>query len=147
MNYISLFIKGIRLVDRKREISNAYKSRYEEWKKESLDKSGFFVIFNGFAEEEDPKTKKTLLQSISGGALKLYVFLGLKSNNYTGEVFYSIKSLANYFDTSERTINNWIHELEKELHLIYRIQFDYNKVSHTYLQIYSTPERNKNSQK
>ena len=130
-----------------RQIVRSYKNRYSDRKSESLNNSGFFVIFNGFSDEFDSTKKKSLLQNISGGALKLYVFLGLKADNTTGEVFYSIKTLAKYFNKNERTINNWMHELEKELHLIYRVQLDYNRVSHTYLQIYKTPERNQRSQR
>src|SRR5699024_924430 len=123
-----------------KQIADTYKTRYEHWKRESLDNSGFFVIFNGFSDEISAIDHKTLLQKISGGALKLFIFIGLKSNNYTGESYYSIKSLFKYFNVSERTINNWFRELEK-LNLIYRTQLEYGGVSHTYLQIYKTPDR------
>lgn len=121
-----------------------YKKRYESWKKNALNESGFFVIFNGFLEEKQNVSKKALLQEISGGALKLYIFLGIKSNNFTGESYYSIESIANYFGKSERTINNWIQELEK-LNLIFRVQLKYNGVSHTYLQTYKTSPREKHA--
>jgi len=122
-----------------KEIADLYRTRYNNWKKESLETSGFFVIFNGFSDIQD-HNGLTLLQKISGGALKLYIFLGIKSKNYTGESYYSIKSLSKYFKKSERTINNWLRELE-DLNLIYRIQLQYNDVSHTFLQIYETDDR------
>ena len=125
---------------KKKDFIAGYKKRYDSWKKKSLNESGFFVIFNGFSEEKRPLSHKALLQEISGGALKLYIFLGIKSDNFTGESFYSIKSIANYFGKSERTINNWFSELEK-LNLIYRAQLEYNGVSHTYLQTYRTGKR------
>ena len=127
---------------KKKDYIIGYKKRYEAWKKDALNQSGFFVIFNGFLEEKQNISNKALLQEISGGALKLYIFLGIKSNNFTGESYYSIKSISEYFNKSERTINNWIHELEK-LNLIYRAQLKYNGVSHTYLQTYKTGQREK----
>lgn len=128
-----------------KEIADLYRTRYHSWKKESLENSGFFVIFNGFADNKD-ENQQAILQKITGGALKLYIFLGIKSKNYTGESFYSIKSLAKYFGKSERTINNWFRELES-LNLIYKIQLQFNEVSHTFLQIYETNERNNKKNK
>jgi len=129
---------------KKKDFIAGYKKRYSSWKKKSLNESGFFVIFNGFLDEKKPLSHKALLQEISGGALKLYIFLGIKSDNFTGESYYSIKSIANYFGKSERTINNWFNELEK-LNLIYRAQLEYNGVSHTYLQTYKTGNRERKS--
>ena len=104
------------------------KRNYNNWKKDSLDSKGFFVIFNGFLE-------KDYLSEISGGALKLYVYLGIHSNNATGESFYKIKSISDYFDVSERTVSNWFRELIK-LRLIERYQMELNGVSYTYLNVY-----------
>jgi len=104
------------------------KNIYKEWKKVSLDNKGFFIIFNGFLDNG-------ILRDITGGALKLYVYLGIKSDNSTGESFYTIAKMAEYFEVSERTIANWLKELEK-LHLIIRYQLKFNGVSHTYLNIY-----------
>lgn len=104
------------------------RKNYEVWKTNSLENAGFFIIFNGFLEQR-------ILKKISGNALKLYVFLGIKADNYTGESYYSIASMAKYFGKSERTINNWLNELD-QLNLIRRVQFQHNKVSHTFLQPY-----------
>lgn len=108
----------------------AYRQKYNYslWKKDSLDSKGFFVIFNGFLENGH-------LRRISGGALKLYVFLGIKSDNFTGESYYSLESIANYFEVSTRTISNWFLELEQRK-LIVRYQLEFNGVSHTYLNTY-----------
>lgn len=106
------------------------RKNYQQWKKESLNSKGFFVVFNGFLEGN-------ILKKISGGALKLYMFLGINSNNLTGESFYTVKQMSEYFETSERTISNWIKELEKN-NLIIRIQFKYNGVTHTFLNPYKT---------
>lgn len=109
------------------------KNNYSNWKKDSLDNNGFFVIFNGFLEKE-------YLKNISGGALKLYVYLGINSNNTTGESFYKLTSIANYFGVSERTVSNWFKELLK-LRLIERYQLELNGVSHTYLNVYDAGGR------
>lgn len=109
-------------------IAKMSKENYKVWKDNSLENAGYFVIFNGFLEQK-------MLKKISGNALKLYVFLGIKSDNYTGESFFSIQSIAKYFGKSERTISNWIAELE-ELKLIKRVQLKHNEVSHTFLQPY-----------
>lgn len=112
------------------QFASRSRSNYSAWKRESLDTAGFFVVFNGFLEHD-------ILKKISGNALKLYIFLGIKSDNSTGESYYSIPSMAKYFGKSERTINNWISELES-MNLIRRVQLQYNKVSHTFLQPYNT---------
>lgn len=111
-----------------RDKAISQKKNYGIWKKNSLDKNGFFVIFNGFVE-------KDYLKKISGGALKLYIYLGIHSDNSTGESFYSLKSISQYFNVSERTISNWFKELLR-LKLIQRYQLEFNGVSHTYLNVY-----------
>lgn len=116
-----------------KQYAGMWRKNYSAWKKESLDLSGFFVVFNGFLDNN-------ILQKISGNALKLYVFLGIKSNNSTGESYYTITSIAKYFKKSERTINNWMKELVK-LNLIKRVQFEKNNVSHTFIQPYAAGER------
>ena len=97
-----------------REKAVHYRNNYSAWKKYSLDSKGYFIIFNGFLE-------RRILKNITGNSLKLYIFLGIHSNNETGESYYSIESMAKYFGKSERTINNWINELEK-LNLIKRMR-------------------------
>ena len=109
--------------------SKLIKENYAYWKKNSINNKGFFIIFNGFLEEN-------ILKNISGGALKLYVFLGIKSDNNTGESFYTIPQISEYFGVSERSISNWFKELET-LNLIFRFQLKFNSVSHTYLNTYN----------
>ena len=109
------------------------KYNYQIWKTNSIRTAGFFLIFNGFLDNE-------YLKHISGGALKLYVFLGIKSNNLTGESFYSLESIANYFDVSQKTISNWFKELIN-LRLVYRYQLKFNGVSHSILRPYQSGVR------
>lgn len=107
---------------------NLLKEEYSKWKSECLSIGGYFPIFAGFKDT-------ALLKDLSGNALKLYVYLGLLSNNTTGECWPSINTIAEYFKKSERTVTNWLKELEK-LNLVRRYQVEYNGVSHTYLRPY-----------
>lgn len=111
------------------------KEDYSAWKLNSLKDSGYFIIFNGFLDNN-------ILRHISGGALKLYIFLGLRADNKTGESFYKISTMSEYFGVTERTIGNWMSELGN-LHLVYRLQIDFNSVSHTFLQPYVAGYRGK----
>ncbi len=102
---------------------------YYEWIKIARKENKlFFPIFPNFQD-------KGYLRLISGEALKLYIFLGIYSKYNNGESWYSIASISNYFDKSERTVSYWIQEL-KELNLIYRHQIYLNQSSRTYLQKY-----------
>jgi hypothetical protein len=124
-----------RLNNKSKAIS--HKNNYKSWKKRSLDENGYFIIFNGFVESH-------LLTKISGNALKLYIYLGIHSQNTTGEVWHSNKTIAKYFDRSERTIRGWMLELE-ELHLIKRMRLVYDGEVHTYLQPYVPGEKREKS--
>lgn len=111
-----------------KQLAKTLNKAYSDWKKDSLDNNGYFVIFNGFQS-----TNK--LKNISGNALKLYVYLGLNSKNFTGEVWHSNAKIAKYFNKSERTVRYWMQELES-LKLIKRFQLDFNGESHVFLQPY-----------
>jgi DNA-binding Lrp family transcriptional regulator len=118
-----------------KDYSEILKRNYEAWKRNGLSNGGYFVIFNGFLKE-------TKLRAISGNALKLYIYLGLNSNNMSGEVWHTNKSIAKYFTKSERTIREWMKELE-DLNLIKRFQLEFNGISHTYLQPYELEYKTK----
>lgn len=107
-----------------KKIIDTYTSNYKKWKSEGLEKGGYFVIFNGF--------KSKHLREISGQALKLYIYMGLHSGNFTGESWHSAETIKEYFGVSIRTIQNWISELEN-IGLIKRLQKRPNSVSYTYL--------------
>ncbi|MEF9992742.1 MAG: helix-turn-helix domain-containing protein [Acinetobacter sp.] len=109
--------------------SKYYIKNYSLWRlKNKEQQSGFFIVYNDFKE-------KNILKNISGNALKLYIFLGLNSKNETGESWYTVETIAKYFEKSPRTINYWIKELE-EYNLIQRMQLEMNAPAHTYLQPY-----------
>ena len=109
-------------------LAELQRKNYAAWKQDSLNNTGFFVIFNGFLDNN-------YLNKISGNALKLYIYLGMNSKNDTGESWHSIESIAKYFGKSPRTISYWLSELE-EHNLIKRMQLEINKEAHTYLQPY-----------
>jgi hypothetical protein len=117
---------------RNREKAIILKQNYRYWKTRALENSAYFIIFQGF--EEIGK-----LKNISGNALKLYIYLGLHSNNYEGVVWHSNKKISDYFGKSERTIRGWMKELE-DLQLIRRMRLKYDGNMHTYLQPYISKE-------
>ena len=104
------------------------RENYRQWKKESLKNGGYFIVFNGFHSNG-------YLKKISGNALKLYLYLGIHSNNVTGESFHGIETISKYFGKNERTIYNWFNELVK-LNLIRRSQLEFNGPAHTFIQPY-----------
>ena len=110
------------------EKSLIMRNNYKRWKLDALDESGYFTIFQGFLEGNK-------LNDISGNALKLYIYLGLNSNNLEGIVWHSNKKIANYFNKSERTIRTWMKELEDN-RLIKRMRLKYDGPVYTYLQTY-----------
>ncbi|MBK5200322.1 MAG: helix-turn-helix domain-containing protein [Spirochaetaceae bacterium] len=122
-----------------KQLAENLKISYAEWKKNSLENKGYFIIFNGFKENNK-------LKNISGNVLKLYVYLGIHSNNTTGEVWHSNNRISKYFDKSERTIRLWMQELE-DLNLIKRFQLEFNKESHIFLQPYYLPDQLVSSEK
>ena len=110
-----------------KKLAENLKENYSIWKNYSLKNENYFVIFNKFSDVK--------LKNINGNALKLYIYLGINSNTYTGEVWHSLETISQYFGKSERTIRSWLKDLE-DLNLIYRMQLNFNKESHTFLQPY-----------
>lgn len=103
------------------------KNDYMLWRAEKFSKKeGFFPIFEGF----DKYFKK-----LSPGAISLFLYLGIHSNNRYGMSFHSIETIAEKFNKTPRTITNWMSELI-DVGLIERKQHKYNGVSTTYLRPY-----------
>ncbi|MCI5942727.1 MAG: helix-turn-helix domain-containing protein [Ligilactobacillus animalis] len=97
---------------------------YQLWRKEKFNnKEGFFPVFADFKKE---------MRKLSPGAISLYIYFGLHSNNRTGTSFHSIGTIANYFGKSPRTITNWIRELT-DAKLIERYQEKKGGKTITYL--------------
>ncbi|HEY8496891.1 MAG TPA: helix-turn-helix domain-containing protein [Limnochordales bacterium] len=114
------------------------KGRYKRWKEWKLEREdGFFPIWSDFLD---------VLPKLSGGALRLYIFLGLVSKNWTGESWYPVKKIQEKLGCSERSIQKWFKELQEQK-LIVRFQHRLNGVSFTYLLPYSKEPSRKKRQK
>jgi DNA-binding MarR family transcriptional regulator len=112
----------------KKRKADLNRADYGSWKRNALNRFGFFPVFQPFKES-------FLLKKLSGNALRLYLYLGFMSDNETGETWVSIETIAAYFDKSKRTISDWLKELEKA-GLIERLQLKPNGVAHTFLKPY-----------
>lgn len=112
----------------KNKIFDEMRTSYSHWKKEMQDiNKPFFAVHTDF--------KHLFLKNISGGALKLYLYLGFHAKHYTGELWHSSAEIANYFNKDQRTINTWFKELEN-IGLIFREQKGFKMKSNTFLQPY-----------
>lgn len=117
----------------KKKLAKLDRENYNRWKKANLKSSGYFVVFSGFQSNG-------YLKKISGNALKLYIYIGIHSDNLTGESYHSVETIAKYFGKTERTIYNWLNELV-DAHLIRRAQLQFNGPSHTFLQPYNAESK------
>jgi len=118
--------KGNDLYNKEMEELRSNYARWKAFKKESG--STFFMIYTDF--------KDSHLKDISGGALKLYVYLCFHVNNFTGECWHSVDSIADFFGNDPRTVKGWFAELE-DRKLIIRIQKGYKRIANTFLLPYS----------
>ncbi|MGC8231133.1 helix-turn-helix domain-containing protein [Pseudobacillus badius] len=111
----------------KRARATTLRKEHSQWRDEQfLEKAGFFPVFSEFKE---------YLPKLSGGAVSLFLYLGLNSNNQTGECYHDIERIAEYFGKSPRTISSWFKELEEQK-IIERLQLQLNGVSHTFIRPY-----------
>jgi hypothetical protein len=128
MRGIKIMSKHFRGIDQYTPEMQILRDEYREWKKYRKDEnSPFFIIYKDFQDQH--------LKKISGGALKLFVFLGFNTNNFTGECWISIAEIADYFENDARTIKNWVSELE-EIGLLKRIQTGFKRKANSFLQPY-----------
>jgi len=113
---------------KKKSVLNSNREEYAIWKNENqqLNKP-FFAIHTDFEAFH--------LKDISGGAMKLYVYLGFRAKYNTGELWESIPTMANYFNKDVRTIANWCEELE-DRGLIRRYQTGFKRSANTFLKPY-----------
>lgn len=105
------------------------RTNHKKWKEERRsENTPFFMIYKDF--------KDLYLKDISGGALKLYVYLGFHVNSFTGECWVSTENIAEFFGNDQRTIKKWIAELE-EIGLLKRIQNGFKRVANSFLLPYT----------
>lgn len=101
------------------------RSNYGNWKRKRREsKTPFFSIYSDF--------KEPFLKELSGGALKLYLYLGFSVNTFTGECWHSTENIAYYFGCDQRTVKKWFKELEDK-GLVRRIQTGFKRVANTFL--------------
>lgn len=107
--------------------ANKLKREHEAWRDELFaKKEGFFPIFYEF---------KNYLPHLSGGAVALFVYIGIHANNQSGENFHSLDRVSKFFGKSSRTISTYFKELE-EIGLVERFQLDLNGKAHTFIRPY-----------
>ncbi|MGE7738803.1 helix-turn-helix domain-containing protein, partial [Bacillus paramycoides] len=112
----------------KEKIINDLKKSYSLWREKNKEiNKPFFLIHNDF--------EHLFLRDISGGALKLFIYLGFRSKYQTGESWESIDEISAFFGKDPRTISNWFEELEN-MGLITRKQKGFKMISTTFLRPY-----------
>lgn len=112
----------------KKRIFDEVRQNYSVWRDELyIMNKPFFMIHSDF--------KYQYLKDISGGALKLFIFLGMHSKYNTGESWYSVEEVSRFFDKDQRTIAKWFSELET-IGLIFRAQDGFNRKANTFLKPY-----------
>ncbi len=90
------------------------KSEYEKWRANArVTKEGFFPVFKNF--------RSYLKGSLSSEAIRVFLYLGLVSNNKSGEVFYPLSSIASYLDKTDEDLKDIMDEL-KAANLVERIK-------------------------
>lgn len=105
------------------------RKNYSEWRNiQRKQKAPFFIIYKEFLENDK-------LKDINPTALKVYIYLGMYSNNETGECWHSVQTMADYFGMDKRTINRALENLI-DIGLIERIQKGFKRVSNTFLKPY-----------
>lgn len=115
-------------LNKKNNIFNEHREEYARWKNELQEMNKpFFMIPSDF--------KHIFLKEISGGALKLFLFLGFHSKYNTGESWYTNEQIASFFGKDPRTIANWFKELE-DIGLIFREQKGIMMKANTFLKPY-----------
>lgn len=103
------FLMNKPLSNEKEELLKNYYSNWRMVNKET--RAPFTAIDNTFKDKH--------LATLEGGPLKLYMYFAFASNNDHGHSWHSIQTIADFFDTQTRTVDNWISVLVKR-DLIYR---------------------------
>lgn len=114
--------------DEKNSLFQSARHKHELWKNNLYEMNKpFFMLPTDFSN--------LFLKDISGGALKLYLFLGFHSKYKSGETWYSIEQISLFFEKDSRTIAKWFKELE-DLNLIFRGQKGFMMTANTFLKPY-----------
>lgn len=112
-------------LDDKNEKFREMRQEHESWKSELMAMNKpFFMVPTDFSH--------LFLKDISGGALKLYLFLGFHSKYRSGESWYTNDQIGMFFEKDSRTITKWFKELEN-IGLIFRAQKGVMMKANTFL--------------
>lgn len=106
--------------------SNQDKHRedYRRWRTRMMqEEAGFFALYQDF---------EPFLSILSAAALRVYLYLGMHSDNWTGESWHSLDTMAGSLHMDPRTVRRALHELVEE-GLIARIQLTPRGRTFTYL--------------
>ena len=105
-------------LDSKEEALKHYYGGWREYNK--ARNASFTAIYTSFRDQH--------LADLEAGPLRLYLYFSFYANNSTGHSWHSIQTIAKFFKTQTRRIDNWIRVLvDKDL--IYREKTD--KLSNT----------------
>lgn len=104
-----IFLVNESSLDSKEEALKDYYGGWREYNKSTS--APFAAIYSSFRDQH--------LANLEAGPLRLYLYFSFHAHNSTGHSWHSIQTIAKFFNTQTRTIDNWIRVLvEKEL--IYR---------------------------
>lgn len=88
------------------------KNYYTSWKKFNRSQNSPFIAIDNVFKEK-------YLNKLEAGPLRLYLYFAFAAKNQSGHSWHSVATIADYFGTQTRTIDNWIKALVDE-GLIYR---------------------------
>lgn len=92
----------------------ALKEYHSAWRSSNKNRNASFVpIFTTFKEQH--------LATLEPSACRLYLYFAFAAHNEYGNSWHSIETIAKFFNTQTRTVNNWIKILVDKK-LIYREQ-------------------------
>ncbi|MEY8351640.1 hypothetical protein AALF16_25940 [Bacillus cereus] len=122
------------------------KSYYNSWRTmNSYMNLPFVALYKTFRDEH--------LATLEAGPLRLYLYFSFYANNQHGHSWHSVETIADFFDTQTRTIDNWIKVLVdkkliyrekkgKKSHTTYLIPYNNSIISHTLKNKYSDLQKN-----
>lgn len=105
----------------------------------------FVALYKTFRDEH--------LATLEAGPLRLYLYFSFYANNQYGHSWHSVETIADFFNTQTRTIDNWIKQLVdkkliyrekkgKKSHTTYLIPYNNSIIPHTLSSRYSDIQKN-----
>ncbi len=122
------------------------KSYYENWRTmNSKMNLPFVALYKTFKEEH--------LATLESGPLRLYLYFSFHAKNQYGHSWHSVETIADFFNTQTRTIDNWIKTLVdkkliyrerkgKKSHTTYLIPYNHSILQHSLTSKYSDIQKN-----